>query len=1026
MEMTMRKFPLFFAVCVLAAGCDSGTDHSDVCGDGILGEHEACDGALVREGATAYCPNGAQANMALVKCTDACTLDLTAACATATPNVCGNGVVEEGEQCDGRVVSVKANCESPDYEKLQCINCKIVDLGVCPKAEKPEGTCGNGVVDEGEICDGNHIPAAARQCPNNMSVNLNPLWQCTDSCQVLDVSKACHLTALCGNGKLDTGEACDGDMMADGALESVSCGDGKVLDTSKVRCSQCNLDISQACVQPQAGIMFSEIVSNYKDTEGGLEWNGLAVEFSNPTDSDFDLSSCSVAMITQDGVDKKYAFGDALKPTVLAAGKSFVYCSQEEGDIFAGKCDQIDTAQTWLNEVKTRSDYVLLGVVCGADDTVVDLFNLSSMRAAIVQGSAADFVRVCNASPARTADEAAFANGQWTITTETPDAPAYGLGSHCATPDAVHIAACSYTMSRQELTNRSQSVDFQLDIKIPGITDKTDKTDANPNVKIEFVSGKLKDNGTVTQEIHHQPIVMADANWTDANGTDRYIGTLRNWDTYEGFWSNETGSYVMDAAISFDNGATYQYCGKVGTIQNYETYNASTRNLLTVSYDTTATCGDGVIGATEVCDGESFVSKTNLSCYKASHIILDPNKLACSNCTMIDSTYACGAPIATCGNGKFDENTAEVCDGDDIPESAKVCPDGYIPVDDPQWQCGDTCAYIDTSKACVYACGNSKTDTSAGEICDGSDIPESAKICPKGETPKASPLWSCNDTCTATVTDNACETACGNGKLDAQVFNGKGESTPEICDGTMFGDQPQTCAEDAVYDETRRACTASCQYDPAACVPTRHIVVDEYAMIADESGTPQALAISINLYGQEPTSATLCRISFLDKNGMPLKSQYGSSTRFSTYWFSEIGGSAASEDGKKFMLEPCQPLILCSLPNAKDAYNHYFTDILKNRCTATVSLQTDTSDQIDYLLTKRDEIAHIEITCGGQVIDDFDYAGLVEAFNAGKTHGKIKDTDKRPWPSRTSVKLSDRMDLDDQFDIDKFAMPVCQ
>jgi len=93
--------------------------------------------------------------------------------------LCGNGLLDEGEACDGNELC-SSDCTS-------CAPGYVSDLrGGCTK-------CGNGVVDDGEICD-------------------TLLTACTD-CRSCDENHVPAIDGLgctrCGNGALDAGEVCD-------------------------------------------------------------------------------------------------------------------------------------------------------------------------------------------------------------------------------------------------------------------------------------------------------------------------------------------------------------------------------------------------------------------------------------------------------------------------------------------------------------------------------------------------------------------------------------------------------------------------------------------------------------------------------------------------------------------------------------------------------------------------------------------------------------------------------------------------
>ncbi len=102
------------------------------------------------------------------------------------PNLCGNGVIDPGEQCDDGNNTNHDGCSA---------DCMI------------ESFCGNGKVEPGEECDdGNYING--------------------DGCD-----SECQTEVGCGNGKLDLGEECDDDNLVSGDGCSSDCmieGDGPV------------------------------------------------------------------------------------------------------------------------------------------------------------------------------------------------------------------------------------------------------------------------------------------------------------------------------------------------------------------------------------------------------------------------------------------------------------------------------------------------------------------------------------------------------------------------------------------------------------------------------------------------------------------------------------------------------------------------------------------------------------------------------------------------------------------------------
>ena len=620
----------------------------------------------------------------------------------------------------------------------------------------------------------------------------------------------------------------------------------------------------------------------------------------------------------------------------------------------------------------------------------------------------------------------------WSVTAYEVDKPRYNLGIHCPAETLNEKISCKFSISPTTITSRKQTVDMALEFKIPGITDKTEKTDPYGGMSIEFYSGSIDKNGKVNRFVNHYVKPAPDMEWKNPDGYDRYIGSLRNFETYEGFWRDEQGTYTVDACVSFDNGETCTYCGPNGVVLDYETYHSHERETLTVTYAEN-NCGDGVIEDGEVCDGDNFLPES-LICDKEGQIILNPNKVSCGSCNITSTGTACGDPLPNCNGQKVD--AGEVCDGTNIPQDARVCPEGQTVVDNPQWICGDTCAYVDTSKACEVACGNGKIDAVVSgmnaEICDGDDIPEAARVCPTGMVLKDNPVWVCNSACSGIDATRACEVACGNGKIDAVV---SGSDTGEVCDGNLFtADIASKCNETTTYDETRKSCNSQCKLDHAACVPNAHLVFDEYAFVSKPDSNAEAFAMTINLYGNSSFDASGCTLSFLDANAKFIYNKYTSATesgyRLARFDLLSMGQSRVPDSGNdkgKLILNPCEPLVICSIPSDEATYKYFQDTVFANKCDASLVLESSpTTFNGDFVVKRMNDIAYVQLTCGGNYIDYIDFKGLVKDYKAKKTHGKIKASDKRPWSSYETVVHANRFDTDDAFNIATFATPVCK
>lgn len=176
------------------------------CGDGRVSGDERCDGEAFAEGARACTDLGFGGGS--LGCSADCLPD-TSRCTSGgggTPGPrCGDGRREGEEACDGDDLG-EASCASVTggVGRLACTEGCRYDVSGCV-GERPPG-CGNGRIDEEERCDGADLGGWSCQELGFLEGALG----CTGDCQ-FDVGD-CEggNGARCGDGRRDSGEACDG------------------------------------------------------------------------------------------------------------------------------------------------------------------------------------------------------------------------------------------------------------------------------------------------------------------------------------------------------------------------------------------------------------------------------------------------------------------------------------------------------------------------------------------------------------------------------------------------------------------------------------------------------------------------------------------------------------------------------------------------------------------------------------------------------------------------------------------------
>ncbi len=209
------------------------------------------------------------------------------------PAECGNGVVEEGEECDG----VRFAPVAGDSDLLSCeLNavfhtgvelCKEchVDRTLCPGFSPSR--CGNGVADSGETCDGNDLRGlTCADLGGTGDLRCDPFLCILDRTGCINVG---------GNGRREGSEVCDGAFLAvpptndvgEASCQSLGYGDGTLTCRPQPRILRTSRPF--AFLDPVQIPRFS----TFECSRRGICGDGRATDFEECDGDDFAGASCA-------------------------------------------------------------------------------------------------------------------------------------------------------------------------------------------------------------------------------------------------------------------------------------------------------------------------------------------------------------------------------------------------------------------------------------------------------------------------------------------------------------------------------------------------------------------------------------------------------------------------------------------------------------------------------------------------------------------------------------------------------------
>lgn len=151
--------------------------------------------------------------------------------------MCGNGIIEDGEDCDG-VDLAGASCQDVGYGSpgsISCKNCKF-DTSKCV------ASCDGQKREPGEDCDGDDF--GGQTCQNLGFVSAGTL-----KCNLCKFDpQSCK--SECNNGKLEPGEVCDGED-----LGGHNCSEMSYANPNGATCTgNCELDFAKCTFECGNGI----------------------------------------------------------------------------------------------------------------------------------------------------------------------------------------------------------------------------------------------------------------------------------------------------------------------------------------------------------------------------------------------------------------------------------------------------------------------------------------------------------------------------------------------------------------------------------------------------------------------------------------------------------------------------------------------------------------------------------------------------------------------------------------------------
>ncbi|MBQ1927103.1 MAG: hypothetical protein II180_13395 [Proteobacteria bacterium] len=662
-------------------GCEASP--YGICGNGIVEPGEKCDGTKLNDQTCAT--QVGEGSKGTLRCSADCLSFVTTGC--TSPNLCGNGRIDSNETCDGAQLA-GATCESfvgkGSAGVVKCnAQCNGYDLSACTKPE----TCGNGYRDAHEVCDGQL--SAAITCEKIVGKGSTGRIKCAANCAGYDISE-CTAAAECGNLRRETAEACDGGDFG-GATCATSVGAGSM--GTLICTPQCEIDTSR-CSKPS--------------TCGNNRADG------NDVCDGADLKGKSCASVVGPGST------GSLKCRDNCSGYDISGCSKP------ATCDgnQIDQGEICdglhLND-KTCASVVGLGSTgtlkcksnCAGYETTSCTQPTACGNGKIDSGETCDGTNVGGRTCAQLVGEGSVGTPRCSSDCRSHDLSGCSAPKHCG--NGVLDTALGEVCDGSNLNGKSCATEAGQ-----GSTGSLKCSNDCFYFDMSGCKSPARCGDGIIQNDEKCDMTNLAKRTCESELGPGAIGTLRCNATCNGFDTsgcivNTCGNGSLEKSETCDgallNGWT---CDKqVGTgSTGTPKCNATCSGYENGSCTPASTCGNGKLNPGEDCDNTSFRNNiTNCKTYNST--LYASGKLACTNTCTIDTSGCVKAATAKCGNNTIE--AGEICDGTNFGGKSCVSELG-IQSASGILQCTNDCKTIDTSY-CEF-CGDKKLQ--ANEECDGS------------------------------------------------------------------------------------------------------------------------------------------------------------------------------------------------------------------------------------------------------------------------------------------------------------------